>query len=183
MRARALHLLTRIHGRERKYIDTAIKDADSDIRITGVRITRELKLDVIPVVKALAHDSSAQVRRECALALRHNTSPEAPKLWAQLAAQYDGKDRWYLEALGIGADRQWDSFLEAWLAEAGPQTDTPAGRSIIWRSRSKKTPALLARIIKDKSLSAAERDHYFRALDFVSGPEKDAALIELLTVK
>jgi len=183
MRARALHLLTRIHGRERKYIDTAIKDADSDIRITGVRITRELKLDVIPVVKALAHDSSAQVRRECALALRHNTSPEAPKLWAQLAAQYDGKDRWYLEALGIGADRQWDSFLEAWLAEAGPQTDTPAGRSIIWRSRSKKTPALLARIIKDKSLSTAEREHYFRALDFVSGPEKDAALIELLTVK
>ncbi len=138
---------------------------------------------MIPVVKALAHDSSAQVRRECALALRHNTSPEAPKLWAQLAAQYDGKDRWYLEALGIGADRQWDSFLEAWLAEAGPQTDTPAGRSIIWRSRSKKTPALLARIIKDKSLSTAEREHYFRALDFVSGPEKDAALIELLTVK
>src|SRR6266404_4187734 len=181
MRARALHLLARIPGRERKYIHTAIKDADPDIRITGLRIARELKLDVIPAVKALAHDDSAQVRRECALALRHNTSPEAPKLWAQLAAQHDGSDRWYLEALGIGADRQWDSFLEAWLAEVGEHSDTPAGRSIIWRSRSKKTPALLARIIKDKSLSAAERDHYFRALDFVSGPEKDAALIELLT--
>jgi len=183
MRARALHLLARIQGRERKYIDTAIKDADSDIRITGLRITRELKLDVIPVVRTLAHDSSAQVRRECALALRDNTSPEAPKLWAQLAMQHDGSDRWYLEALGIGADRQWDSFLEAWLAEVGPQTDTPAGRSIVWRSRSKKTPALLARIIKDKGLSAAEREHYFRALDFVNGPEKDAALIELLTEK
>jgi len=183
MRARALHLLTRIEGYESKYIDAAIKDSDSDIRITGLRIARELKLDVIPIVKALAHDASAQVRRECALALRYNTSPKAPKLWAQLARQHAGSDRWYLEALGIGAARQWDIFLETWLAEAGPQTDTPAGRSIIWRSRSKKTPALLARIIKDKGLSAAERDHYFRALDFVSGPEKDAALIELLTVK
>ena len=26
------------------------------------------------------------------------------RLWAELAAQYDGHDRWYLEALGIGAD-------------------------------------------------------------------------------
>src|SRR5260221_4568001 len=140
MRARALHLLARIQGRERKYIHTAIKDADPDIRLTGLRITRELKLDVIPVVKALAHDDSAQVRRECALALRPNTSPEAPKLWTQLAMHHDGNDRWYLEPLGIGADRQWDGFLEAWLAEAGPQTDTPAGRRIIWLSRSTKTP-------------------------------------------
>src|SRR5260221_7289001 len=69
MRARALHLLARIHGHERKYIHTAIKDADPDIRITGLRITRELKLDLIPVGKVLAHDDSAEVRRECALAL------------------------------------------------------------------------------------------------------------------
>src|SRR6266481_2899936 len=183
MHARALQLLARINGSEKQYLEQAIRDRNPDIRITGLRIARSLKLDVILSVKALAHDDSAQVRRECAIALRHNMSPEAPKLWAQLAAQHDGSDRWYLEALGIGADRQWDSFLEAWLAEEGEHSDTPAGRSIIWRSRSKKTPALLARIIKDKSLSAAERDHYFRALDFVSGPEKDAALIELLTVK
>src|SRR6185295_7390655 len=50
MRARALHLLARIRGREQKYVDTAIKDSDADIRITGLRIARELKLDVIPLV-------------------------------------------------------------------------------------------------------------------------------------
>ncbi|PYJ82077.1 MAG: hypothetical protein DME22_19575 [Verrucomicrobia bacterium] len=179
MRARALHLLARIKGKEKKYVQDAIKDKDTDIRVTGLRIAKTLKLDVIPYVKTLAGDPSAQVRRECAIALRHHQSPEAPKLWAQLASQHDGKDRWYLEALGIGADKQWDRFLDVWLAAAGDQWNTPAGRDIVWRSRSSKTPALLVKIINDKGLSAKERDHYFRSLDFVSGPEKDAAMAEL----
>jgi len=183
MRARALQLLARIQGQESKYISAALKDPNSDIRITGLRIARQLKVDLIPLVKSLAHDTSVQVRRECAIALRHNSSPEAPKLWAQLAAQHDGRDRWYLEALGIGADRQWDSFFDAWLSEVGRQCNNPAARDIIWRSRSKKTPALIASIIKDKSLTPAEREHYFRSLDFISGPEKEAALVELLTEK
>jgi len=109
--------------------------------------------------------------------------PAAPALWAELAAQHDGKDRWYLEALGIGADKQWDAFFGAWLARTGDAWNTPAGRDIVWRSRSQKTPALLVKIIQDGKLTAQERDHYFRALDFITGPEKDAALVALLTTK
>ena len=183
MRARALQLLARINGKESQYVAEALKDTNPDIRITGIRLGRELKQDVIPLIKQLARDPSAQVRRECALALRHQKSPEAPKLWADLALQYDVHDRWYLEALGIGADRQWDAYLDAWLAAAGDQCNSPAGRNIIWRSRSKKSPALLVKIIRDKSLTASDRDHYFRAMDFITGPEKEAALIELLTAK
>src|SRR5262249_52102207 len=183
LRARALQILARIKGKEKVYVDQAVNDANSDIRITGLRIARAQKLDVISIVASLIHDNSPQVRRECAIALRRQPSPEAPKLWAQLALQYDGHDRWYLEALGIGADRQWDAFLDAWLAVAGPQCNSLAGREIIWRSRSKKTPALLVNIIKDKNLSAQEREHYFRSLDFIRGPEKEAALLELLTAR
>lgn len=183
MRARALQLLARIPGRERQYVDTAVRDSNPDIRIEGLRIARQVKQDVIPLVKNLAHDPSAQVRRECAIALRHNNSPEAASLWAQLALQHDGHDRWYLEALGIGADRQWDTFLDAWLTAVGEHWDTPAGRDVVWRSRAKKTPAMLVKIIADKNLSAQDRDHYFRSLDFINGPEKEAALVELLTAK
>ena len=183
MRARALQLLARINGSGQRYVERALADDNPDIRIEGLRIARELKLDVIPYLKQLARDSNAQVRRECAIALRHNPSPEAPALWAELAARHDGKDRWYLEALGIGADKQWDAFFGAWLARTGDAWNTPAGRDIVWRSRSQKTPALLVRIIQDGKLAAADRDHFFRALDFITGPEKDAALVELLTTK
>jgi len=183
MRARALQLLARINGSERRYVQAALADSNPDIRITGLRIARELKLDMVPHVRQLGRDSSAQVRRECAISLRHNPSPQAPVLWAELAAQYDGKDRWYLEALGIGADKQWDAFFGVWLARVGDTWNTPAGRDIVWRSRSKKTSALLVKIIQGGNLNAADRDHYFRALDFVGGPEKDAALIQLLKTK
>src|SRR5438034_2541749 len=156
MRARSLQLFARIKGKENKYVQDAIKDKDADIRITGLRIAKGLKLDVIPCVKTLARDPSAQVRRECAIALRHSQSPEAPKLWAQLASQHDGKDRWYLEALGIGADKQWDRFFDAWLAEVGDKWNTAVGRDIVWRSRSSRTPAFLVKIINDKSLGARD---------------------------
>ena len=38
---------------------------------------------------------------------------------------------------------------------------------------------MLVKLINDKSLSAKERDRYFRSLDFITGPEKDAAVAEL----
>jgi len=183
LRARALQLLARIAGREKQYVHAALQDPNPDLRITGLRIARQLKIDLIPIVKSLVHDNSPQVRRECAIALRHQGSLEAPNLWAELAIQHDGRDRWYLEALGIGADRQWDQCLDAWLARIGDQWDTTAGRDIIWRSRSKKTPALLVKIIADKNLSAQDREHYFRSFEFLNGPEKEAALLELLTAK
>ena len=180
MRARAFFLLGQIKGSEKKYVETALKDKDSDIRIAALRLARELKMDLIPYVAKLVKDPSAQVRRECAIALRHNPSAEAPRLWATLAQQHDGKDRWYLEALGIAADKQEDKFFAAWLSATGAQWNTPAGRDIIWRSRSSKSPALLVKIITDKSTPATDKPHYMRALDFVKGPEKEAALVELL---
>ncbi|MBI1839494.1 MAG: PQQ-dependent sugar dehydrogenase, partial [Verrucomicrobia bacterium] len=180
-RARALHLLARMPGKEERYVQQAEKDADSNIRIAGLRIARDLNLDVLGKVRKLVNDPSPQVRRECALALRHNMSPETPKIWAALAALHDGKDRWYLEALGIGADKQEDACLAAWLATAKDQWNTPAGRDILWRSRSRQAPPLLVKLATDKNTPAAERARYIRSLDFIKGPEKDAALVELLT--
>ena len=121
------------------------------------------------------------MRRECAIALRHHKSPDAPALWADLAAQYDGQDRWYLESLGIGADRQWDAYLAAYLKKTGDNWITPAGRDIIWRSRAKQTPAWLAKIIKSDATKETEQPRYFRAFDFLAAsPEKEAALKSIL---
>jgi len=181
LRARALHLLARIKGRAEKYVTAAINDRDADIRVTGIRIGRSLQMDAIPLVKELVNDPSAQVRRECAIALRHNQSSEAPMLWTRLAQQHDGKDRWYLEALGIGADKQEDRFFSAWLAAVGSRWNTPVGHDIIWRSRSPKAAALLAKIVTSKDVPEPEKARYVRALDYIKGPEKEAALAEIAT--
>jgi putative heme-binding domain-containing protein len=98
----------------------------------------------------------------------------------ELAKQYDGQDRWYLEALGIGADRQWDRFLPAWRTAVGEGWKSPAGRDIIWRSRSEASLPLLAELIVDPATSAADRLRYFRAFDFQPGETHQRVLLGLL---
>jgi putative heme-binding domain-containing protein len=184
IRARAFYLLAKIPGKEAQYVNLAIKDENPDIRICGLRAARQLKLDVIPLVAALVNYPSPEVRRECAIALRHSKSDQAPKLWAELASKHDGKDRWYLEALGIGADRNEDAFFEAVVEKFKSQLIfTPAGRDLVWRSRAKRAPELLAIIIAGPNITPAERARYFRAFDFHSGPEKEEALSSLLDAK
>ncbi|HEV3417999.1 MAG TPA: PVC-type heme-binding CxxCH protein, partial [Pirellulales bacterium] len=179
-RARALWLLSRLEGRGPTCIETALFDANSDIRITALRAARELNLDVIPLVEKVVHDSSPQVRREAAIALRHNGSPHAAGLWAELAMQHDGKDRWYLEALGIGADKKWDAYFAAWLTMASDNWMSPAGRDIVWRSRAKAALPLLAKLILDSSTTPDERVRYFRAFDFHADASKQDVLVDLL---
>ncbi|MDB6173461.1 MAG: hypothetical protein JWL59_2772 [Chthoniobacteraceae bacterium] len=180
IRARAIHLLARIPGNAQSALDAALSDPDPNLRIAGMRFARELKLDVVVATKKLLKDPSAQVRRECAIALRGISSPEAPALWASLAQQHDGNDRWYLEALGIGASGNEERFFDAWLAAAGTQWNSPAGRDIVWRSRTPKAAAYLAKIIADNAVAAPEKLRFIRAFDFLTAsPEKSSALISL----
>jgi putative membrane-bound dehydrogenase-like protein len=179
-RARAFWALVKLPGADAaKLVEAGSQDANPDLRIVALRAARQTKVDLSPVLKRLVADSSPAVRRECAVALRQWQSPEGPKFWADLAAAYNGADRWYLEALGIGAEKQWDACLDAWLAKAGDRWRTPAGLDIVWRSRGAKTAAMLASIISDPSVSANDLPRYFRALDYQTGPAKDEALVNL----
>jgi len=181
-RARGLWLLGKIKGKEQKYVDAAIADQDANIRITGIRLARQNGANLIAACEKLAKDESAQVRREVAIALRDNKSPKAANIWAELAAQHDGVDRWYLEALGISAEGQWDRFFAAWLKKSGNNWNTPAGRDIIWRSRANEAPGFIVKILKDKNTPEDTHPRYLRALDFHSGPAKDKALEALLDI-
>jgi putative membrane-bound dehydrogenase-like protein len=179
MRARAFWVLAKMPKGE-KYINEALKDNDPDLRITGLRAARQLKLDMIPLVKKLANDQDPQVRRECIIALRHNKSNEAAELWAILASQHDGIDRWYLEALGIGADRQWDSFFKAYLQKNKNPLLNPGGRDIIWRARTEMALPFLAKLASDNQQDLKSRLRYFRAFDFQTGSEKSKTLLKMI---
>ncbi len=172
-RARALWLLTKIDGKGDQYVQQALQDENPDVRVAGIRMARQQNEDIIPVLTQMKQDDSPQVRREVAIALRYLDSPEADKLWAELATQHDGKDRWYLEALGIGADEHPESRFQAWLNQVGDGWDTPVGRDIVWRMRSKETIPLLAKLIEDSEANTyPDRLRYFRAFDFRQDPSK-----------
>lgn len=187
VRARALWLLGKMEGKGAVAVDKAIKDANPDIRIAGLRLARELRgsIDLAGVLKTLVNDTAVEVRRDCAIALNQYQSGDHATFWATLASKHDGKDRWYLEALGIGAYNNWDACIRAWQeltanpkSNVDPWTDA-ARRDIVWRSRSKETPALLASLIQSSAVSAADCPRYLRSFDFLSGPEKEDSLVLL----
>ena len=179
-RARALWLLSKIPAKGMAYVQDALKDKDENIRITAIRAAEELHADMVPVVQTVVNDPSPQVRRTAAIALRHCKEAGAEGLWTQLAMQYDGKDRWYLEALGIGADRQWDRYFGAWLQKTGTEWNTAAGRDIIWRARAAAALPLLEKIVSDPSHNPDDYLKFFRAFHFHTEPQTKAVLLSLL---
>ncbi|WP_159474220.1 PVC-type heme-binding CxxCH protein [Dyadobacter sp. 3J3] len=186
MRARALWAIATIDKVSTENLESALRDANPDMRIMAIRVVREKRnADLVKYIKLLVNDSDVQVRRECALALHGTVSPDAANLWAELAQQYDGEDRWYLEALGIGAEGQWDAFFKAWLSKAGPNPiATDAGKNIVWRSRSKESVNLLASLASDPGVDLKSRLKYFRAFDFNPGAkEKSTALLKIMKGK
>lgn len=181
MRARAFWVLVKMPKADAQtYINKAIRDNNPDLRITGLRATVQLNKDVIGVVKQLVNDPDAQIRRECAIALHHNKSAEAAELWATLAMQHDGKDRWYLEALGVGADKQWDKFFAAYLAKVKDPLLSAAAHDIVWRARTDKAVPYIATLASDNNTPLKNRLRYFRAFDFNTGPAKSKLLVKML---
>lgn len=178
-RAQAFWLLARLDGKGDTYVQEGLKDENPDIRITALRATRQLDGDVLKAAGQLKNDPSAQVRRDVAIAIRGNDSKEAAAIWADLATQYDGKDRWYLEALGISSDPNADLYFDTWLKKVGDDWDKPANRDIVWRSRSKSAMPLLARLINDAN--EKEMLRYYRAFDFHKHPSKQSVLTSLIT--
>lgn len=179
MRARALWLLTKIDKGD-TYLLEGLQDSNPDIRITAIRAAQQTRKNIIPYIAPLSKDKNVQVRRACAIALRHVKDPQAAELWATLASQHDGKDRWYLEALGIGAEGQWDSFFTAFLEINRDAVKTDAGRDIIWRARTETAVPLLAQLAGDSSVGLKSRLRYFRAFDFIPGEVKAQALLAMI---
>lgn len=181
LRARALWVLADIAETPQSAIETALRDKSADIRALALRIARRHQLPIEPVVAQLVADRSALVRRECAVSLHRVESPEAVGLWTELALQYDGKDRWYLEALGIGETGKETACLTAWQKRVGNKLSTPGNRDIIWRSRATDAAPLLAGLLLNSAVPSTEHPRLLRAFDFHDGPSKQAALTTILT--
>ncbi|MCC7422636.1 MAG: NPCBM/NEW2 domain-containing protein [Planctomycetaceae bacterium] len=189
-RARALWLLAKLN-KDDAFLDDvglALDDGDPDIRIVGIRAIRQRHANHLQTVikMVLEQDQPPEVIRECAIALRQARNTDlfvdviAADCWTFMAQKYDGKDRWFLEALGIAADGKWDPYLTYYLKHSkSPWVETRSGRDIIWRSRAKQTPQLLAEVIQNQSAPHEELPRYLRAFDFQTSDTKEAALIEL----
>ncbi len=175
-RARAFWVLNQ-GSRSNEFILKAFDQANPNLKAMAIRAAKQKPFaEWSALATKAAKDQHASVRRELAIALRHLSGEEVNKLWASLAMRHNGTDRWYLEALGIGADGNWD---ERFAAYAALKPENSKGYAdVVWRARTEKAlPALIELIGNTKSLA------YFRALDFMPGEQKSEALFGLITGK
>jgi putative membrane-bound dehydrogenase-like protein len=178
-KARALWLLSKNPKNGKNYLKRALGEANPDIRITAIRAARQLTPVPFELIKPLAKDPAPEVRRELAIALRFLKTPEVAEIWADLALQHIPNDRWYLEALGIGADLNADACFEAWFRKVEKKWDTAVGRDIVWRVRSSATLPLLTQLIQ-QAQDSSNYLRYFRAFDFHLSAAKNENLLSLL---
>lgn len=170
-RARALWAVTRLadDSTAEDAIKAALHELGSDLRVAALRAGRqrwqmkqpEKIREMVAIVlkdEAEAIGSNAPVsmrlespavRREAAIALRFDDNPEASKLWKQLAFSEIGKDRWAMEALGIGSDL----FAKGRMEEANKQDGVASAPSdeilhqLMMRMRFEGIPSLLAKAL------------------------------------
>jgi putative membrane-bound dehydrogenase-like protein len=177
--ARLAWALGMLPGRAEATVQHLAASGDARMQIIALRMCRLTKGDVTGLVETLASDPKADVRRECAIALKGIPGERADQAWATLASQHTAGDRWELEALGIGADGLWDGRLDAWLAKtSGP--DSAPGREIVWRSRGTKSAAMLCLLIDRADVTTAESLALIRALDFQDQARVGEAIRSLL---
>jgi putative heme-binding domain-containing protein len=160
--------------RSNEFIQKAFDQANPNLKAMAIRAAKQKPFtEWSELAQKAAKDQHASVRRELAIALRHLSGEDVNKLWASLAMRHGGVDRWYLEALGIGADGNWDERFAAYYALKPENSKGYA--DIVWRARTEKAlPALIDMIGKTKSPA------YFRALDFMPGDQKSEALFGLI---
>jgi putative membrane-bound dehydrogenase-like protein len=131
IRARALWLLARSADGKR-YVEAALKESNPDLRITALRAARLIKMDIPSIADKMLNDDSPAVRRELALAMNYEPADKAVPILVKLADKYDGHDRWYLEAIGIGATGREHELLEAWTKDH-KNNDPQVAEKLAWR--------------------------------------------------
>ncbi|MEQ1852730.1 MAG: PVC-type heme-binding CxxCH protein, partial [Chthoniobacteraceae bacterium] len=162
-----------------------LDSADETQRLVAYRALRRANHDVLAMAAKMAGDKSAAVRREVALTLRDVPAEKSVPLFVKIADQFDGRDRAYLEAFGLGSEGKEKEVYAAIerLMGGDPAKWTDAFAWIAWRLHpADAVPALKARALST-ALSAEHRKLMLTALAFVPTRESAGAMLDIAHTK
>lgn len=184
-RARAIWLLSQLGPKGRDLATNAMTNADPQLRLTAFRALKTpfsfVTPNVIPLCQQLVNDPSLAVRREVAIALRDVPVAQSVPLLLTLMEQYDSKDRYYLTALGIGAQGKESALYQA-IKSAIPQNPSDWNAKLadlLWEIHPAEATDLFTKWASSQTLTADARQQALTALGFVRTPMAARAMVEL----
>lgn len=183
--ARAAWLLAQMGPAGIAKVTPRLASADATERLVAFRALRAANYDVLGMAAKMAGDSSAAVRREVAISLRDVPADKSVPILAKIAAQYDGKDRAYLEAFGLGCTGKEAEVYAAVSKSLGAPAESwsDAFAGIAWRLHPVAAVADFKTRAASSKLSAEQRKQMLTALAFVKSREASSAMIALAGTK
>ena len=183
--ARAVWLLAQMGGDGIAQVTPLLESRDPTMRLVAYRALRTADHDVLAMAAKMAGDESAAVRREVALTMRDVPAEKSVAILAKLAQQFDGKDRSYLEALGLGSKgKEGEVYAAISKAMGGaPESWSDAFAWIAWRLHpDEAVTAFKARALSSQ-LTNDQRKLMLTALAFVPSREAAGAMLEVAHAK
>lgn len=183
IRARAIWLLPQLGPRGLSEVESLLTDEDDMVRATAYRALRNVVTDILPYSIQLQDDTSAFVRREIAVALRDLPFDKTKLLLLELCKQFDGKDIWYLNALGDalqGHEEEVYPILKQFFApnEKPAQWDDRMAK-LAWRLHPEAALDDLIQRATDPSLNPADRKEAITAIGFMKSKKAPEAMVAL----
>jgi putative membrane-bound dehydrogenase-like protein len=181
--ARAIWLLAQLGPAGAAKVQPLVTAPGDDLaRVTAYRALRRANVEVLKMATAVANDKTAgpKMLREVALTLRDTPSAQALSILVNVAKRFDGKDRAYLDALGIGATGKEADLYAALAKDAGaPESWSDAMAWIAWRlGAPASVPALKTRALSPV-ISGPMKKLAMDAIAFVQDQSAAAAMIAI----
>lgn len=185
--ARAVWLLAQMGEEGQKIVRDLLTAKDDRTRLVAVRALRAAGADMVAMAAQMAGDAAPMVRREIALALRGAAAKDAVPHLVTIAKGFDGKDRAYLEAFGLGCTGKeavvYDACRQAMAEGVAADQWSEAFAWIAWRLH---VPQAVADH-KSRALSPkVSSDHVklsLTALGFTPTAAAATAMIQLANTK
>ncbi len=181
VQARAVFLLPHLGQRGVKLAEERLKHTDPQMRIAAFRALRSTGSNHMSHATILARDSSPAVRREVALALRDVPLGEMRETLLDIVDGYDGKDRWYLEAIGTSValeEAQAYAYLKS--KRAGDPSDWDAKfANIAWRLHPESAVNDMKAYAMDTSKPVSFRVDMLTAIAYVQSEKGARAMVDI----
>ena len=179
--ARAVWLLAQVGDAGQAVVAKLLGSPDARTRLLACRAIRAAGGDPLKLAEKMVSDASPMVRREIALSLRDVPAEKSVPFLVKIAKQFDGKDRAYLEALGLGSTGKEALVYTALRKDmnAAPDAWTDSFAWLAWRLHSPQAVAdQKARALSAK-VSPEQVKLTLTALGFTRSAAAATAMIQL----
>lgn len=174
--ARGIWLLPHLGPKGVAACEALLNSNKENERLVAFRALRRTTQDIVPSATRMAGDASPAIRRDAALAVRNVPAAKAAPVLIAVAKRWDGKDKNYLEAIGLGAANQenavWSAMRDAF-AQNDPLKWSDDFAKLTWRL----WPSAAVNDLKTRALSPTltkeQRDFAVESLSFID--DKSAA--------